>query len=932
MAQNLVEKLQADFLNNIINNTRKEYHSLLVTGVMNRQKNVDEILRNALTKGVVESTQPVIKSTGNNIEYINKKLEKILETDPHFIFNGLSHAIARVTFIKKNSELRTMWCTRNSDFIEKFNPRESMPTKSVEEMEQERNKQLLQGSYRVFDISKLDWRRLNINTLVDSDTEVSVMFYPISSIDWANSMRLDLNDSFDLEHKLEDISRMNAKLLVSKKQSENNNKYPAEYLVSLATSSLDDNTTNETNEEIISETEQNEVSQTNNVEQAPVANSEDLSASILIKKDYIRQSLKQGIARAKFIKKDGSEREIWCTLNKDILDGQGVVFKKELTQEEQIAKNEKENLTGRFSVYDISARGWRFLDLNTLVYDNEFPIILFDIEKPMWAEFMTNKKVINYTEQVSDYNPITLRFNSEDFIEAFEISDYSVDGLIEKLIPKDLTEINSRESIAIFSKDNPEEILNIASKNIMRATFKKVNGDSRVMWFTLIPEILESENSPTIKTTTEKQIETKSLEVFDIENLGLRKLNLNQLLYSDDNVPLIYFSLKDKGWANLLGGNSEQNFINYYDSKKSDRLKTIDSENNGDTSITSADLELTPELLFERDFDNYTISSLIETLTTVDTNTSNTEVSTNFELSELELLRVKNSLNEKFNIKSTKPENFDSSVLILFSKILGLFQSFSNGSLTVESDSESYNIMKYFEPNEFSILRDVYYQTIIIKCLNNKLGIIFNPEGIFMVFKSKNNKLKLVGNKSKKYSLEKTKLGFTAKSLSKDLDESEAKVLYYIELVHYLTDIHKKYIKKVYSKPDEEIVTKLTRMLTVVNKGINTENRDLKLNNNLKINTFNNSSILIESFNTKFVIDDFRIYYRHKTNNNWNVTQLKASPTSYNKKVSISLDYIYKMLESKNIDSQQLEEFKRKCNFYINNSLNLRNKSFLDAL
>lgn len=74
--------------------------------------------------------------------------------------------------------------------------------------------------------------------------------------------------------------------------------------------------------------------------------------------DYLRNALQQGVLNVKFIKKDGTERDLRCTLKADMLPDQTDI-------EEQVQK--KTPNPDVMAVWDLDKNAWRSFRFDSII-------------------------------------------------------------------------------------------------------------------------------------------------------------------------------------------------------------------------------------------------------------------------------------------------------------------------------------------------------------------------------------------------------------------------------------------------------------------------------------------------------------------------------------------------------------------------------------
>ena len=74
--------------------------------------------------------------------------------------------------------------------------------------------------------------------------------------------------------------------------------------------------------------------------------------------EYLKNALQKGVVKVKFIKKDGTERNMLCTLNPDLLPAQ-------VDLEESVQK--KTPNPDVLAVYDVEKDGWRSFRYDSII-------------------------------------------------------------------------------------------------------------------------------------------------------------------------------------------------------------------------------------------------------------------------------------------------------------------------------------------------------------------------------------------------------------------------------------------------------------------------------------------------------------------------------------------------------------------------------------
>lgn len=79
-------------------------------------------------------------------------------------------------------------------------------------------------------------------------------------------------------------------------------------------------------------------------------------------REFVLADLKQGITEVHFIKNDGSERIMKCTLDPHLMPPQ---MKKE---DVEAAKRDTNSTSDKINVWDVENKGWRSFKLSTVTY------------------------------------------------------------------------------------------------------------------------------------------------------------------------------------------------------------------------------------------------------------------------------------------------------------------------------------------------------------------------------------------------------------------------------------------------------------------------------------------------------------------------------------------------------------------------------------
>lgn len=601
----LVKKLKANYMKNIINVTNKSYHADLIGELLSNTDNTEQYLKNALNyslnKDTVTQKEPVSseQSSGisqdttitevptssvqqpeeitnnysennsedlkpENINYINNKIiEKLSELGKgQSAVNILASHIVRVVFIKKDGSSRVLYGTRNPKIIENF-VGELPPAKPTtpEEKEQKLRKQILTGSIPIFDIEAKGWRMLNVNNLSTSHSDISFLIIP---------KNVDIND-FIGNYDTKNIRSVIEYTLDYDYSTRNNT-----FLDSVGSQNPDEqqHSSNFANQQRDSfEDTQRDAPpvQETPIQGTPEQEPSSSNATYFPKLSVLefRDKLKTSIAFAKFVKKSGEPRVMWFTLNDSIIRAYNAEPKVEKTIQQLNNDLEKYKLTGTFPVFDIQVCQWRYINLNTVLNDKK-DIPYFEIDNPYWAEFY--KGLLN-----SDLLEKNISTNFPDGLQAKKdisgISDYKIETLVDKLLESKEIEYTKSLATVEYLNNHKEEVYAFLKTHIVRVLFKKRNGDSRVMWCTLNEGFVDSNSI----TNVDRQLSTGQFDVYDILAQGLRKITLSSLI-SDSTVPFLAIPI-----SRQIDGTDEEfikpiiNQINIFDKTIEDNSDNLDS-------------------------------------------------------------------------------------------------------------------------------------------------------------------------------------------------------------------------------------------------------------------------------------------------------------------------------------------------------------------
>lgn len=276
-----------------------------------------------------------------------------------------------------------------------------------------------------------------------------------------------------------------------------------------------------------------------------------VKAKALQSMSYILERLQTGVVRVEFLTKKGDKRVMWATTSHPVLTAEDATPKKQLTEEEREAKRQKTIDTGMVSVFDLNARAWRMINLNTLLDSADFPIICFNLEYKLWA--LLKENLVDLADFKNKYDTTTFELiNESEFghSEFSEIHHYIVPNMISELTD----EVRNQQKYAkeVRELQNfPRRALLYLHTHVVRAEFRKVDGSKRVMFATLNPDILEDNEVDISGVDFEQEEQKGMLTVYDLKERGLRKLNLNTLIYSE-RCPYALFLPDNKRWVYFM--------------------------------------------------------------------------------------------------------------------------------------------------------------------------------------------------------------------------------------------------------------------------------------------------------------------------------------------------------------------------------------------
>lgn len=542
MGESLNNKLKSDFLANIMNHSKKDMQSIIVQEVLSNSAHAEDVIVNSLQAVYdlknnvnainIPQTNQTSSNINSNLDFNNYNEDTAINfsNDASEILNLLDAYVLRVRFVKTNGEYRTMWATRNKSIIIALG-KQPKSNKSDYELLLERKNQLFSKKIKVIDLEKGDWRVLSLDNLVIDNTVENlpnIIKYKVDEYIW--------------------LKILNNKLSV--KESLKNYYIDTNGIVSVGKSA-----------DFLAQEEQVDVSVENTSDKkifyndtSAEINPEYIATYAKTHPEFILDKLSSQICRVMFYKKDGSVREMWCTRNSNIIESEGQASKIIKSDAEKAEEKRKQISSGSFTVFDLSVRNWRRLNLATLVTDvPESPIAFFDIDKALWAELFETTKLLENID--TTFNLETFKFNEESNYEENNLLDYSRDGLFNTLVGNKNMENRPEVNVAMsqYLKQNATIVNDLLKYNIVRAVFVKRDGSKRLMWCTRNSEIIQNQGFQ-IKTPDDKAIEIAQFEVYDLEAEGIRRLNINQLFVAENVIPFMAFNILDKNWYKLFKG------------------------------------------------------------------------------------------------------------------------------------------------------------------------------------------------------------------------------------------------------------------------------------------------------------------------------------------------------------------------------------------
>lgn len=894
MSESLKNKLKSDFLANVMKHSKKDMQSIIVQEVLSNSSNAESVIINALNSGYalkqhaetsVEPT-PTVENTENtlNIREYNDKMALGISNLSEELLNGMQENVYRVRFVKSNGDYRVMWATRKKSIIDGLNKQPRNSNKSVAELMEERNKQIATNKLKVLDLEKGDWRVLNLNNLATVDEDYpNIIKFKADEFKW---LRI-LNDDETLDEMLK-------------------NSYIDNHgFVSIGKNDVDEQVEQETFEESVAN-EETQISQSYTPEY--IAN------YVARNPELVLDNLSNQICRVMFYKKDGSVREMWCTRNSNIIEAEGQAPKTVKSDAEKAEERQKQLNYGSFTVFDISVRGWRRLNLASLVTDGEeSPIAFFDIDKSLWAELFETTKQLNNIDTSFDLN--SLKFNEESKYTSVPLLDYSRDGLFNSLIGvKNETERPAvNVAMAQYLKQNPEVVNNLLKYNVVRAVFVKRDGSKRVMWCTRNPELLEN-SEITIKTPEEKAIEIAQFEVYDFEAEGVRRLNINQLYVADNETPLMAFNMLDKNWYHLLKEEVtvSEVFTDYKPKSINDYINGEDVEFTYDSYLFNGGDVITIET-------ELTIPNLLESLASTEHSEDfQTTIENDRKLNKEQLKAIFNKFIENERII---PNMMDIEFDVSFAKAQSELASIPNSEVEYIDEDKKIFIASYHNTFYYGVAPNgvygLYKRGKSVKVLSNRL-----------------NKLQLIPNNASQINdilIEEFGSELISNENLQEIGNIVRKLirLNVLYTKHYNKKLNVSQIAVNISK-DTTISDKLERVNSGINLGKTLPARHkLKQTEKQNIKILPNGFIRIQVSDYIFYIGDKRAYIY--TNNKYELIGSFKQQTSFNNEVKMLVDFVINYVNTNlgNRVGTHLQEF---LTLYLLNGINLRFKGYIPSI
>lgn len=904
MGESLNNKLKSDFLANIMNHSKKDMQSIIVQEVLSNSANAEDVIVNSLQavydlKNNVNATNihQSNKTSTNinpNIDFnkYNEDTALRFSNDVSGIFDLLNDYVLRVRFFKTNGEPRTMWATRNQAIIKSLD-KQPKSNKSEYELIQERENQLLSKKIKVIDLEKGDWRVLSLaNLVVDNTVEnlPNIIRYKVDEYIWLKI----LNNEISVKESLKNYY-LDSNGIVSVGNS--GDFIEQEEQAEQVDVSVENNTGSQIFDNAISD----------NLTPAYIATYAETHP------EFILDKLSSQICRVMFYKKDGSVREMWCTRNPDIIEAEGKAPKTIKSDAEKAEEKRKQISYGSFTVFDLSVRDWRRLNLDTLVTDiPESPIAFFDIDKALWVELFETTKLLENID--TTFNLETFKFNEESNYEENNLLDYSINGLFNTLIGNKNMETRPAVNVAMsqYLKQNTTIVNDLLKYNIVRAVFVKQDGSKRLMWCTRNSEIIQNQGFQ-IKIPDDKAIEIAQFEVYDLEAEEIRRLNIKKLFVAENEIPFMAFNILDKNWYKLFKG--ETTYIDIFNQYKDNTI--LEYENGNDIEFGYASFIFNSNQVIEQP-DNLTIENLL------------------------------NTFEESSDIQYQENSHIDRA--INKEQLMSIFNKLSNDVIIIPNKMDiDFDISFIIAQNELSNIPDTK-----VECVNNTRNfLIVNykdifyfgvaPNGVYGMYK-KGNSVKVLSNRLNKLRLVPNNITQINNILraefetdlvnEMDLNALGNIIRKLVKLNVLYTDHFTKKLNfsqiAINMNKDSTLLAKFQR----VNEGINLgktlpPRHKMKQTESRNISILPNGFIKIQFQNYVFYIGDKRAFVYF--NNKYESIGSFKTQTSFNNEIKMLVNYVITYVNTNMGENfgNQLELFLK---LYLLDGINLRFKGYFQNI
>lgn len=889
ISKDLESRLKADFLANLMNHAKSDYKNLLVSEIVGVGSNAESVIENSLQShfdlldNLSGTPTPTVSPTTDiametqilpidNIHNQNELLSGNIYRELPDIYSKMGSHVFRVVFYKVDNSERVMWFTKNPDIIETFGMQPQSKTESEEQELVQR--QLENAKIRVFDLNKQQWRQVNFNRLVKDSEELSLMAFDINDSTWANLLHEDETLPTVEKEVFKHFSQVGTDYVVSSNAPRLDLSHVRELITGDYENLSDFVTESPTVSEIAPE----------QVEQVPVQEvpQEHTSISVSDYPEYIKgvalnnvnsvfSMLQDHIAKVYFYKKEGELREMWCTKNSQIVDAQGDTPKGDKTQEELMEQKASQISSGSLSVYDIQAKGWRRINLNKLATSEVIPLSFYSIEKPFWALDIKN---LDTGLDISDFNLRRLQYNAERDFSPIEITDYTVDGLLELLAPTTDT-MNSREVLIEQIRQQPDWARDILSENQVKVTFVKRNGDIRHMLATKNIEILTSLGIQNVSDSDLVDARPTMITVVDIEKslednkVAIRRLNLETLTSKNNNLPFVIVP---------IGTDSSTIDINYYNEHKSNVLKVLDGE-----------LEGTREPITNQDITFGEVQGVTDS---------------NDNIADVMAVAVEKVI-PTLSHKRYSVENY------LLNKVI----------------KQNY-LRVFIECGASNIVESSFSTSLTL----NNLGIILGYNGVHLVFKANNSdNIKIWNNLNNKNKISQENMNALIRLIADKLlipeEDSKSFADMFIAYQQLLAQDLKLISRQntILNTKDDSIVKKLARIRGMLSKEPQAKPNNKFIPNVFKIEQHANSIISMEYKDAVIVIGDNRLYVYSKNTVKPRCVFIQKDLMSFNAQFNLLVEKGLKILQNTypNDDFRQIEHLIR---IYLTMPINLRIK------